>query len=138
MSKRPLRVTLSIWLVLFLTAWNGLRLWTAIAWREVLVDFTVNPAPILTVLSGAVWCVIGCILLWNMLQQKARSWKMLVLAASGYSVWYWIERLVWQEPRPNWPFAVILNLFLILFILSTKRALSREMYERKNENPTLE
>ena len=138
MSKRPFCVTLSIWLVLILTTWNGLRLWTAIAWRNVLIEFAAKPTPVISALSGAVWSVFGCILVWDFLQDKARAGKMLVWGAAGYSVWYWIERLVWQEPRPNWPFAVILNLVLLLFILYTKRSMTREAYERKNENPKIE
>jgi hypothetical protein len=63
---------------------------------------------------------------------------MLIAAAAGYSVWYWIERLVWQEPRPNWPFAVILNLIVLGIFSVTTKSLTRETYERKNKNPTLE
>ncbi len=43
MSKPPFRVTLLLWLVLFLTAWNALRLWTALAWHNVLNEFSAQP-----------------------------------------------------------------------------------------------
>ena len=138
MSKRPFRVTLSLWLVLFLTAWNALRFFTAIAWRDVLLEFSANPPPWVAALVGAVWLIAGCMVLWSLLWEKAWAGNALLGAAAGYSAWYWIERLIWQAPRPNWPFAVILNLFLILFILFARRAMTREAYERKNENPTLE
>jgi hypothetical protein len=138
MRRRSLRVTLSTWLVLFLTVWNGLRLFTAIAWRDVLTEFSANPPAWVTALVGAVWLVTGIILLWGILWQKPWAGKMLLGAAAAYSVWYWIERLVWQAPRPNWPFAVILNLILVLFILFATRPWMREAYERKNKNPTLE
>jgi hypothetical protein len=82
--------------------------------------------------------ITGCILLWSILWDKDWAGKMLLGTAAGYSVWYWIERLVWQAPRPNWLFTVILNLLLILFILFANRALLREAYERKKQNPTLE
>ncbi|MBI5839378.1 MAG: hypothetical protein HZB19_04690 [Chloroflexi bacterium] len=138
MSKRPFGVTLSLWLVLFLTVWNGFRLWTAIAWRDVLNEFAVRPGPIITAISGAFWLVTGSILLWGILLKKAWAGKMLIGAAAGYSVWYWSERLVWQEPRQNWPFAVILNLILLVFIFLTTKSLTREAYDRKVENPRVE
>jgi len=138
MNKRSLRVTLSVWLVLFLTAWNALRFFTAIAWRDRLIEFSASPPFWVTALVGAVWLVTGCIVLWSIGWEKKWAGNMLLGAAAGYSIWYWIERLVWQAPRPNWPFAVILNLLLVLFILFVKRALTRETNERKNKNPALE
>jgi len=138
MNKRSLGVTLSVWLVLFLTAWNALRFFTAIAWRDRLIEFSASPPFWVTALVGAVWLVTGCIVLWSIGWGKKWAGNMLLGAAAGYSIWYWIERLVWQAPRPNWPFAVILNLLLVLFILFVKRALTRETNERKNKNPALE
>ena len=138
MRRRSLRVTLSTWLVLFLTAWNALRLFTAVAWRNVLLEFSANPPPWVTASVGVVWLVTGLLLLWSILWEKRWAGKMLLGAAAAYSVWYWIERLVWQAPRPNWLFAVILNFVLLLFILFAMRPMTREAYERKNKNPTLE
>ncbi|MEW6404601.1 MAG: hypothetical protein AB1649_22620 [Chloroflexota bacterium] len=138
MSRLPLRVTLTVWLVLFLTAWNALRFFTALAWRDVLLEFSASPPPWVATLLGGVWTVAGCILLWGILWEKPWAGRMLIGAAAGYSAWYWIERLLWQEPRPNWLFAVILNLVLILFFLFAKRSMTREAYERKSKNPTLE
>jgi hypothetical protein len=122
-------------LVLTLSAWNGLRLWTALAWRNVLTEFSASPPPIITAVSGAVWMVAGFILFWSIWQKKAWAGKLLVGIASGYSVWYWSERLLWQNPHPNWSFAVIVNLAAFAFILLTVKSLSREAYERENENP---
>ena len=82
--------------------------------------------------------VTGFILLWGIWQKKAWAVKMLIGAATGYTVWYWCERLIWQNPRPNWPFAVIVNLILIVFILFTTRSMSREAHEREIENPAIE
>jgi hypothetical protein len=138
MYKRPFRVTLSAWLVLLLTAWNAVRLWTAVAWWDVLVESSARQPPIITALSGAFWFVIGLILLWGILVGKAWAGKMLIAAAAGYSIWYWIERLIWQEPRPNWPFVVILNLIVLVLFFFTTKSMTRETHERKNKNPTLE
>jgi len=121
MTKRPFRVTLSAWLVLFLTAWNAVRLWTVVTWWDELVDSSVTPPPIITATSGAFWFIIGLSLFWGILMGRAWAGKMLVLSAAGYSGWYWFERLAWQEPRPNWPFAIMLNLIvLVLFFFTAK------------------
>ena len=137
MNKIPFRATLLLWLVLSLTAWNALRLWTAIAWHNVLDEFSVEPT-MTTAVSGAFWMVTGIILLWSIWQKKAWAAKLLIGAAAGYTVWYWSERLIWQNPHPNWPFTVIVNLVLIIFILFTTKSLTREAHERKIENPKID
>jgi len=138
MNKPSFRVTLLYILVLTLSAWNGLRLWTAIAWQSVLNEFSASPPPTVTAISGAVWMVTGIILIWCIWQKKAWAAKMLLGASAGYSVWYWSERLIWENPHPNWLFAVIVNLALLVFILFTTKLLTREAHERKNENPKIE
>lgn len=88
--------------------------------------------------SGALWTVTGLILIWGMWRKKAWAVKMFVGVAAGYSVWYWSERLIWQNPHPNWLFAVIVNLVVLIFIPFSINLLSREAHERKNENPTID
>lgn len=85
----------------------------------------------ITTISSAIWAAVGILLLWGIWQNKAWTAKLLLGAAAGYTVWYWCERLIWQAPRPNWPFAVIVNLVLLIFILFTTKSLAREAYERK-------
>ncbi len=138
MNKIPLRVTLLLWLVLSLTAWNILRLWTALAWRDVLNEFSSQPSPSVLGISGAIWSVCGIIVLWSIWQKKAWAAKLLIGASAGYSLWVWIERLVWQNPHPNWLFAVIVNLVLIVFILFATKSLTREAHERNIENPKID
>jgi hypothetical protein len=138
MTKLSFRVTLLYCLVLTLTAWNGLRLWTALAWQNTLTEFSASPPPIILAISGAFWMVTGIILLWSIWQRKAWAATLLVGVAAGYTVWYWGERLIWQNPQPNWLFAVIVNLALLIFILFTSKLLAREAHERKNENPKID
>ena len=138
MNKPPFRVTLLLLLVLILTTWNAIRLWTAIAWHNILNEFSAQPTSTITAISGATWMVIGIILLWSIWQKKAWAAKLLLGTAAGYSVWYWSERLIWQNPHPNWLFAVIVNLVLIVFILFTIKSLMREAHERNIENPKID
>lgn len=134
MSKPPFRVTLLIWLVLTFTAWNVLRAWTAVAWRGTLKEFSPQPSPVIIALSSVIWVIIGLILLWSIWKNKTWYTKLLLGAASVYTIWYWSERLIWQNPQPNWLFTVIVNLVIIILILSTTKSLAREAYERNIEN----
>lgn len=131
MNRSVFRVTLVLLLVLTLTAWNALRVWTSLAWRNVLNEFSAPSIHMITTISSAIWAAVGILLLWGIWQNKAWTAKLLLGAAAGYTVWYWCERLIWQAPRPNWPFAVIVNLVLLIFILFTTKSLAREAYERK-------
>jgi len=124
--------------VLILSAWNGLRLWTALAWQGVLTEFSASPPAIVTAVSGGVWMLAGIVLVWGIWQRKTWAANLLVGVASGYSVWYWVERLAWQSPHPNWAFAVIVNLTGVIFILSNAKLLSREAHEQKIENRTVD
>jgi hypothetical protein len=130
-NKLPLRVTLLLWLVLILTAWNVLRLWTSIAWHNVLVEYSAQPGPILVDLAAAIWVAVGFAVIWGIWRNKPWTAKLLLWATTGYTIWYWAERLIWQAPRPNWPFAVILNLLALILIIFATRSLAREAYDRK-------
>ncbi|MFN8434556.1 MAG: hypothetical protein U0V18_11065 [Anaerolineales bacterium] len=136
--KRPFSVTLGIWLVLILAFWNALRAWTALAWQDVLTEFSARMPATLIVFASLFWLMIGIVILLGIWQKKTWSKNLLLGAAAGYTVWYWSERLIWQNPRPNIPFAVIINLACLIVIYFTSKSLSREAYERNIENPAIE
>lgn len=136
--KRPPSVTLALWLVLILTAWNALRTWTSITWQAVLLEYSIRMSPVIGTIVGLLWFIIGGILAFGIWRKKAWGAKLLIGAAAGYTVWYWSERLIWQNPRPNVPFAVVMNLVGLLVIFFAWRSLSREAYERNTENPATE
>jgi len=114
--RRPFCVTILLWLVLSLTAWSGLRLYSAIQWWQILSEFASPPGPLYIAGSGAVWVVAGLLLLWGMWEIK--PWFRFALLGAGvaYTLWYWSDRSVFQLSRLNWPFALAVN-FLLLVIL---------------------
>jgi hypothetical protein len=138
MNKLPFRVTLLIWLVLILTAWNILQFWTSLAWRATLLEFSTRPAPIIISIVSMALIITGVLILYGIWRRKLWTVKVLLFAAAGNSAWYWADRLIWQEPRPNWPFAVIVNLALILFMIFTTKSLAREAYDRKSIHQEIE
>jgi len=136
--KRPFPVTLTLWLVLITMAWNFLRVWTSIAWNNVLIEFSASLPPAISAVIGGIWIVTGLVIYWGIWQGKAWAGKVLFGAAAGYTVWYWSERFFFQNPRPIAIFAVIVNLGLLILIFLATKSLSREAHERKFENPKVE
>lgn len=138
MMKRPFPVTLTLWLVLITIAWNILRVWTSIAWNNVLIEFSASIPPAISAVIGGIWIVTGLVVYWGIWQGKAWAGKVLFGTAAGYTVWYWSERLFFQNPRSNAIFAVIVNLGLLILIFFATKSLSREAHEREFENPKVE
>jgi hypothetical protein len=138
MMKRPMIVTFVLWSVLFFSAWNALKAWTAIAWRDVLLEYSAQMPPTLTAGMSLLWFIIGMVAAWGIWQKKTWSAKWLPGAAAGYTAWYWVERLVWQNPRPNTVFAILATLAGLLLVIIASKSLSREAYERNTENQATE
>jgi hypothetical protein len=129
--KRPSSVTILLWLVLSLTAWSSLRLYTAIFWWSPLREFASPPGPLYTIISAGVWLVVSVVLLWGMWQAKVWIRYALLGAGAGFTVWYWCDRLLFQMPGANLPFVLFGNIvFLIVlsvcvFVPSTTTFLSK-------------
>lgn len=136
--KRPFSVTLALWLVLILSAWNALKAWTALAWRDVLIEYSVQMPPSLAAGLGALWFIIGLSAAWSVWQKKSWSAKWLMSAALGYAVWHWIERLTWQNPRSNLIFAIVVTFVCLSLVAMAAKSLSREAHERNTEHPKTE
>lgn len=116
-DKRPFSVTILLWLVLSLTAWSGLRLYSAVRWWGALLEFASPPGPWYIAISAGAWLVTSILLLWGMWQAKAWIRYALFGAGAGFTVWYWCDRLFFQMPGVNWPFA-LLGTILLLIVLS--------------------
>lgn len=136
--KRPLPVTLAFWAVLILTIWNTLKASTFIAWSAALDEFSTRHPPIIGAASGIIWALTGLTLAWGLRRGDRWTAKALPVAAIGYILWYWVERLAWQPPRANPPFVIFLDIATLILVFGASKSLSREAYERNNENPAVE
>jgi hypothetical protein len=125
--RRPFSVTLLLWLVLSLSAWGAVRLIAALRWWNVLNEFEARLSPWYLAITGAGWIVIGAVLLWGLF--SGRLWTIWAILAfiSLWIVQYWIERLFFESPRANLPFALLLT--VLLFSLTLISALSRKTKE---------
>ncbi len=136
--NRPFSVTLSLVLVLIFTAWNFIKLWTLLAWQDVLLEFATSPNLYMSVIISTILVIAGIVLCRGILQKKVWSVKMLPALAAGYTVWYWSERIIWQNGKTNLWFVIAVNLITLIFIYFATKSLSREAYERTIENSTTE
>ena len=140
--KLSIQVTLLLWLVLILTAWNAVRLVTGITWRDTLETYVRYPGSIYIIATGSFWTLAGLFILWSWWNGKRFTRAALLIASGLYTLWGWADRLFVQAVmRPNWPFDLVVTILLLAFsaavILNPKNLIyfQREAYERKSENP---
>jgi len=110
---RPNRVTLLAFLCLWLAIWNGIRLGQTLFFWKTLETYGASPWYI--AVSGGTWLLLGLILTFGLWRGKAWAWVAALGSAAGYGSWYWFDRLVMQEPRSNWPFALGVTALLLIF-----------------------
>ncbi len=114
--KRPFSVTILLWLVLSLTAWSGLRLYSAVRWWSPLLEFASPPGPLYIALSGGIWLTTSIVLLWGMGQAKAWIRYGLFGTGAGFAAWYWCDRFLFQMSNPNWQFALLATALLVIVV----------------------
>jgi hypothetical protein len=114
MSKPPAAVTTLLWMVLFLTTWNAIRLGAAIIQWKLLLEFASRPGPLYIALSAAFWTLAGLALWITIRRRSPRTRPAAAVFVIGYAAWWWIDRLVLQAPRPNWPFALVITIILLI------------------------
>lgn len=125
-------------MVLLFSSWNLLRVWNAVSWRAMLVEFSAFPPPAVTAAGGAFWLAASLLLLFGLIGKKPWAAYLLAGIGAGYTIWHWLLRQLQYAPATGWGFDVIFNLAIMIFILFNAKALLREAHERKNENHTVD
>ena len=140
-SQRPFSVTLLLWMVLSLSAWGAIRFFAALRWWDVLYEFSASLSPLYLLVTGIFWGIAGVVLLWSLWNGKTWSRVAMIAAVLLWLTEYWIERLFFQLPRENLPFAVVLSVLLLAVTFaitsnrSTKNFLTKsEEHEQSNEH----
>ena len=138
--RRPLGVTLLLWLVLCLSAWGAVRLIAALRLWNMLNEFEARLSPLYFSITGAGWIIVGAVLLWGVFRGNLWTYWAIPASISLWIVQYWIERIFFQSPRANVSFALIVTVllfiltFLSVFNRKTKEFLIRsEEHEQPNE-----
>lgn len=130
-SERPITVTILAVFVLFITAWSGIRAYSAIANWQVLREFGANPLYIL--ITGLFWTITS-LWLFRALWEGHRYALRAGLASAGfYTVWYWCDRLFLQpSPAPNTSFSAIISVvFLAFFIITLSLPASKDFFNKE-------
>jgi hypothetical protein len=114
--KLPLRITLLLWLVLIITAWNAVRFATGIGWRVTLETYAPWPGPFYIGVTGAIWTLAGLVLFWSFFVGVSWNRLALLIGAYVYAIWFWVDRLFVQpQVRANWPFDLVTTIILLGF-----------------------
>ncbi|HKI53194.1 MAG TPA: hypothetical protein VJ987_03645 [Anaerolineales bacterium] len=143
--KRPFGVTLLLWMVLILTAWGVTRFVAALQAWDVLNEFEASLSPLYLSITGAGWGVAGGVLLSSIWRGKPWARFASVTSILIWLIEYWLERIFFQPPRANLPFALSSSIFIIvmLWIISilpgTKSFFTKsEEHEQSIENSNSE
>jgi hypothetical protein len=115
--RKPFCVTILLWLVLSLTVWSGLRLYSAIRWWSTIREFASPPGPLYIAVSGGFWLIASLFLFWGMWQSTAWIRFALLGTGAGLTVWYWGDRLLLQNSSVNWPFALLFTVISLAVLL---------------------
>jgi len=139
--KRPFGVTLLLWMVLMLMAWGTLRFFAALRWWIILLEFESSLSPLYLSVTGAGWGVAGGVLLWSMFTGRSWTRRAILTSAIIWLIEYWMERIFFQSPRVDLPFALTSTILILSITLvstlhkSTRDFFTRsEEYEQQNEN----
>ena len=108
------------WTVLFLAAWNALRLISALVTWPTLAEFAPRPGPVYIALTASFW-TLACLAVARVIRRRhvhAQGWYALVLL--GYMAWWWADRLIlFTQPRTNTIFAAVVTVIFVLDTLGT-------------------
>lgn len=119
---RPFSLNLLVYSGLILAIWNGLRLVQGIISWTSLQTYTLSPGVWYICVSGGTWTVISLLISWGLWFEMEWAWLATFIGMAGYACWYWFDRLVFQYPHSNWPFALVATFsciaILIILLLS--------------------
>ncbi|MFT3894885.1 MAG: hypothetical protein QM730_24915 [Anaerolineales bacterium] len=97
--KRPLGVTLLLWMVLSLSAWGAVRFAASLRWWDVLSMFDSRLSPVYLSISGAGWVLAGGVLIWGALSRKRWAYPAIPTYFILWLTVYWIERVLLSIPK---------------------------------------
>lgn len=95
------------------------RFATSLSWRDTLVTYAIQPGPFYICLTGAIWTILGLVLLFGFI--RGANWTRVSVLVSGivYFIWFWIDRLFVQPMlRANWPFDLLISTVLLGFTIA--------------------
>ncbi len=141
-EKPPSSVTTLQWMVLLIASWSLVRAAAVVAEWDILREFAPHPGPIYYFAAASFWTLAWGALWVALRRRRVHAERLAEPAALGYTLWWWANRLLFERPHSNWPFALTVT-FVLLALLAiqiyhprTKEYYQpqRESHERKTED----
>jgi len=131
---RPFGVTLLLWMVLTLIMWGAARFFASLQLRDVLTAYRSSLSVGYLSVTGAGWSVVGCALLWGMFTAKTWTRLAILIAILGWLIESWVERIFFESPHVNLPFAATVSLLVLgITLMSTLHQSTKEFFTRSEE-----
>lgn len=129
-------------MVLTLSAWGAVRFVAALRWWDVLAEFESSLSPLYLSVTGAGWVVAGGIFLVAIFRRQGWARPGTVVFILLWLIEYWVERVFFQAPRANLPFALTFSILAVIItwtlavIPGTKSFFAKsEAHEQPVEKP---
>jgi hypothetical protein len=115
-TKTPLSVTMLVLTVLIFATWNGLRLYESILNWEILRKYNSQPGPLYLSVLSMIWLLVSLIVLIGLLKGNSRWLLLIKFTTFLFTIWYWVDRLLFQKTQISYLFPVVFTGFMILFV----------------------
>lgn len=114
--NRPFGVTALLGFVLMFTVLQALRSWAALSNWGLLGSLPLSAPPVYLLASGVLWAAAGAWAAYGLARRKPWAPRWSRVAATGYALYYWADRLLVQQPGPqgsNLVFAAVFSVLLL-------------------------
>jgi len=132
-TKQPITVTILAVTVLIFTTWNGLRLIETIVNWEILRKYNSRPGPLYMSVISLVWLLIGLVVIIGLLKGFSKWLLIIKLVPFLYTIWYWIDRLLFQKTQISNLFPLVMTTFMLLFVSTLLNHRHTQYYFKQRE-----
>ena len=132
--KTPLSVTLLTITVLIFTSWNGFRLYETILNWDILIKYNSQPGPLYMVVFSLIWFLLSLVAIIGFLKGDPKRWSLILkLISFLFTIWYWVDRLLFQKTQISFLFPLVLTILMLLFILTLLNHRQTKNYFKQRE-----
>lgn len=129
----PFSVTTATLVVLLITFWNAVRVYSSLINWQVLSEFGANPAYIF--ITGLFWSLTGAWLFITIRKRESYSRRANMIAAGLYYLWFWLDRLLVQvSTAPIFKFLISSStIVLAIFFISLNTPAAHSFFKRSKD-----
>jgi len=133
-TKTPLSVTILAMTVLFFTSWNGLRLYETIMNWGILIQYDSQPGPLYMAVFSLIWLIVSLVAIIGLLKGNSRRWLLIIkITTFLFTIWYWIDRLLFQKTQISSLFPFVFTVLVLLFVLTILNHRNTQYYFKLRE-----